>query len=158
MANAPNVLQPYWLTVLPLDGPDLNAGLLLRGPSGQRCRHLWTFLFSNVPTFATSRLQEILAAKGRTTCTRNSRWILPENARLPHNILGSFTCRKSMIWGRWLYFPTEQTRGEVFFTLKNTALVGSEPANLGTKGQYTTSRPPKLFATVLWYPSISRAA
>ena len=29
VANAPNVLQPYWLTVLPLDVPDLTASLLL---------------------------------------------------------------------------------------------------------------------------------
>ena len=28
-ANAPNVLQPYWLIVLPLDVPDLTASLLL---------------------------------------------------------------------------------------------------------------------------------
>ena len=78
MANAPNVLQPYWLIVLPLDVPDITASLLLWGPSGQRWRRLWTFLFSNVPTFATSRLQEILAAKFGTTWTRNGRWILPE--------------------------------------------------------------------------------
>ena len=56
---APNVLQPYWLIVLPLDVPDLTTSLLLWGPSGQRWRCLWTFLFSNVPAFATSRLQEI---------------------------------------------------------------------------------------------------
>ena len=29
VANAPNVLQPYWLIVLPLDVPDLTACLLL---------------------------------------------------------------------------------------------------------------------------------
>ena len=80
VANAPNVLQPYWLIVLPLDVPDLTASLLLCSPSGQRWRCLWTFLFSIVPTFATSRLQEILAAKSGTTWARNGRWILPENA------------------------------------------------------------------------------
>ena len=77
MANAPNVLQPYWLIVLPLDVPVLTASLLLWGPSGQRWRCLWTFLFSNVPIFATSRLQEILVAKGVTTWARNGR--LPGN-------------------------------------------------------------------------------
>ena len=41
-ASVANVLQPYWLIVLPLDVPDL------WGPSGQRWRCLWTFLFSNV--------------------------------------------------------------------------------------------------------------
>ena len=29
VANAPNVLQPYWLIVLALDVPDLTASLLL---------------------------------------------------------------------------------------------------------------------------------
>ena len=99
MANAPNVLQPYWLIVVPLHVPDLTASLLLWGPSGQRWRYLWAFLFSNVPTFATSRLQGIPAAKGETNGVENGRWILPENARLPRNIQGSFTCRKSTTWG-----------------------------------------------------------
>ena len=76
MANAPNVLQPYWLIVLPLDVLDLTASLLLWGPSGQRWRCLWTFLFSNVPTFATGRHQEILAAKGGTTWARNDEFCL----------------------------------------------------------------------------------
>ena len=115
VANAPNVLQPYWLIVLPLDIPDLTASLLLWGPSGQKWRCLWTFLFSNVPTFATSRLQEIPAAKGGTTWVRNGRWILPENVRLPRNIQWSFTCRKSTTWDRRLYFPSEERRAEDFF-------------------------------------------
>ena len=115
VANALNVLQPYWLIFLPLDIPDLTASLLLWGPSGQRWRCLWTFLFSNVPTFATSHLQEILAAKGVTTRARNGRWILPENARLPRNIQGSFTCRKFTTWDRRLYFHSEGRRAEDFF-------------------------------------------
>ena len=148
MANAPNVLQPYWLIVLPLDVPALTASLLLWGPSGQRWTRSWSFLFSNVPTFATIRLQGILAAKG-TTWTRNGRWILPENARLPCNIQGSFTCRKSTTWDRRIYFPSEGRRAEYFFALKNpTASVGIEPANFGTKGQHSTSRPPKPLCVV----------
>ena len=78
VTNAPNVLQPYWFIVLPSDVPDLTASLLLWGPSGQRWRCLWTFLFSNVPTFASSRLQEILEAKGGITWARNGRRILPK--------------------------------------------------------------------------------
>ena len=115
VANTPNVLQPYWLIVLPLDVPDLTASLLLWGPSGQSWRCLWTFLFSNVPTFAICRLQEIPAAKGGTTWARNGRWILTENARLPRNIQGSFTCRKSTTWDRRLYFPSEGRRADDFF-------------------------------------------
>ena len=144
VANAPNVLQSYWLIELPLDVPDLTASLLLWGPSGQRRRCLWTFLFSNVPTFATSRLQEILVAKSGTTLARNGRWILPANARLPRNIQGSFIRCKSTTWDRRLYFPSEGRRAEDLFALKNpTASARFEPANLGTKGQQAASRPPK---------------
>ena len=43
-----------------------------------------------------------------------------------------------------LYFPSEGTCAEDFFALKNpTASAGFEPANLGTKGQHATFRPPK---------------
>ena len=59
-------------------------------------------------------------------------------ARLPRNIQGSFTCRKSKTWGKRI------RRAEDFFALKNpTASVGFEPANFGTKGQHATTRPPK---------------
>ena len=66
------------------------------------------------------------------------------NARLPRSIQESFTCRKSTTWDRRLYFPSEGRRAEDFFALKNpTVSAGFEPANLGTKGQHATSRPPK---------------
>ena len=69
--------------------------------------------------------------------------ILPK-CRLPRYIKGSFTCRKSTTWDRRLYFPSEGRRAEDFFALKNlTASAGFEPANLGTKGQHATPRPPK---------------
>ena len=68
---------------------------------------------------------------------------MPENVRLPGNIPGSFTCRKST-WDKRLYFPFEGRRAEDFFGLKNpTTSAGFEPANLGTKCQHATSRPPK---------------
>ena len=87
---------------------------------------------------------ENLVVKGGTTWARNARWILPENARLLLNIQGSFTCRKSTTWDKRLYFPSEGRRAEDFFALKNPrASAGFEPANLGTKGQHATSRPPK---------------
>ena len=144
VANAPNVLQPYWLIVLPLDVPDLTASLLLWGPSVQRWRCVWTFLFSNVPTFATSRLQEILAAKSGTACARNGRWILRENARLPRNIQGSFTCVNVRHGTDGFTSLPKEGVLRIFFALKNpTASVGFEPANLCTKGQHATSRPPK---------------
>ena len=113
--------------------------------------------FSNVPTFDISSLQEIPAAKGETTWARNGRRDLPENARLPSNIQVSFTCRKSTTWDRRLYFPSEGRRAEDCFALKNpTASVGFEPANLGTKRQHATSRPPKppkVKKFTLWQPT-----
>jgi len=59
--------------------------------------------------------------------------ILPKCRRTRY-ILGSFTCRKATKWDRRLYFPSEGRRAKDFFR---------EPANLGTKGQHATSRPPK---------------
>ena len=91
---------------------------------------------------------ETLVVKGGTTWARKGRWILPENARLPHNIQESFTCRKSTTW---LYFPSEGRRSEDFFALKSpTSSAGFEPANLGTKGQHATSRPPKPLSSSLY--------
>jgi hypothetical protein len=56
---------------------------------------------------------------------------------------GSFTCRKSTTWDRRLYFLSEGSRAEDFFALKYpTASAGFEPANLGTKSQHATPRPP----------------
>ena len=87
---------------------------------------------------------ENLVVKGGTTWARNCRRIFPENARLPRNIQGSFTCRKSTTCDKRLYFPSEGRRTEDFFALKNpTASAGVEPANLVTKGQHATSRPTK---------------
>ena len=87
---------------------------------------------------------DTLVANGGTTSARNGRWILPENARLPRNIQGSFTCRKSTTLDKRFYFPFEGRRAEDFFVLKNpTASAGFEPANLCTKGQHATSRPAK---------------
>jgi hypothetical protein len=49
-----------------------------------------------------------------------------------------------MTWDRRLYFPSEGRRAADFFVLKKpTASAGFEPANLGTRGQQASSRPPK---------------
>jgi hypothetical protein len=57
-------------------------------------------------------------------------------------------------WDRWLYFPSKVRRVEDFFLgPKNpTASARCEPANLGTKGQHATSRPPKPYCADLWKP------
>ena len=141
VANAPNVLQPYWLIVLRLDVPDLTASLLLWGPSGQSWRCLWTFLFSNVPTFATSRLQDILAA----ICGTTGREMADEFClKMPdfhvkfRDLLHAVNLRH---WTDGFTPPPKEGVLRIFFfALKNpTASVGFEPANLGTKG------PPKPF-------------
>ena len=89
-----------------------------------------------------------VVVKRGATWARNGLWILTENTRLPRNIQGSFTCRKSTTWDKRLcLFTSFQKEGMLrifFFALKNpTALAGFEPRNLGTKGQHATSRPSK---------------
>ena len=63
---------------------------------------------------------ETLVVKGGTTWARNGRRILPENARLPRNIQGSFICRKSTTCDKRLYFPSEGRRAEDFFALEKS--------------------------------------
>ena len=59
---------------------------------------------------------------------------------------------KATTWNRRLYFPSEGRRAEDFFRPKNpTASAGFEPANLGTKGQHATSRPPKPLTCSIFY-------
>ena len=60
-----------------------------------------------VPTCTARCLHQTLIVKGGTTWARNGLWILPENARLPSNNHGSFTCRKSTTWDKRPYFPKE---------------------------------------------------
>ena len=87
---------------------------------------------------------ETLVVNRWTTWARNGSWIFPENVRLPRNIQGSFTCRKSTTWENGFASLPKEGVLRIFFTLKSpTALAGFEPANLGTKGQHATSRPPK---------------
>ena len=59
---------------------------------------------------------ETLVVKGGTTWARNGRWILPENARLPRNVHGSFIYRKSTTWDKRLYSPSKGRGAEDFFS------------------------------------------
>ena len=87
-----------------------------------------TLVFSRSYLHRQASPPETLVVKGGTTWARNGLWILPENARLPRNIQGSFTCRKSTTWDKRLCFPSEGMRAEDFFALKNsTASAGFEP-------------------------------
>ena len=52
--------------------------------------------------------------------------------------------------------PPKEGVLRIFFALKNpTASAGFEPANLGTKGQHATSRPPKPFGIISFMDLIS---
>ena len=102
-----------------------------------------------VPTFAARCLHVLHDARDPSS----ERWYFvgekltgnfAQNVDFHVTFQGSFTRRKSKTWNRRLYFPSEGRRAEDFFALKNpTASVGFEPANLGTKGQHATPRPPK---------------
>ncbi len=65
---------------------------------------------------------------------------LTESSDFHANLGIFFTFRKSVTWGRRLYFPFEGRCAEdFFFALKNpTDTAGFEPANMGTKGQHAT--------------------
>ena len=69
---------------------------------------------------------ETLVVKGRTIWARNGRWILPENARLPRNIQGPFTCRKSFVVYCLLY--DNYNTVELFFSIPEVFVfpVGSQ--------------------------------
>jgi hypothetical protein len=90
------------------------------------------------PTFATSRLREIIVANlelcGGEKWPVNLAW----NARLPCSIQGSFTCNKYTTWDPQIYFPSEGRRAEDFFVLKNPMASAG-----GSKGQHATSSLPK---------------
>ena len=98
----------------------------------------------DVPTFTTSRLPRDPSSQRWNYVGEKWPMNFAWNAWFPRSIQGSFTCRKFTTWDRRLYFPSEGGRAEDFFALKNpTTSAGFEPANLGTKGQHATSRPPK---------------
>jgi hypothetical protein len=58
-----------------------------------------------------------------------------------HAILGIFYMPQIYDMGQTALLPSEGSRAEDFFALKNPNRF--EPANLGTKGQHATPRPPK---------------
>jgi len=102
----------------------------------------------DVPTFSArclhvQRRERALAAEGGTLRGREMfRQIWPR-IRIPRNSRDLLHAANGT-WDRRFYFPFEGKRAVDFFALKNpTASAGFEPANLGTKAQHATSRPPK---------------
>ena len=138
-----------WLIVLPLDVPTLTTNRLPKR-SWQSEVELCRNLILDVPTFTTRRLPRDPSSQRWSYVGENWPMNFAWNDRLPRSIQESFTCLKSTTWDRRLYFPSEGRRHEDFFALKNpTTSAGFDPANLGTKGQHATSRPPKPLIQVL---------
>ena len=101
----------------------------------------------DVPTFATRRLHACHHARapsgGTWNCGREMSGTFAEMTTYTpfRNLLHAV---KLPTWDRRLYFPSEGRRAKDFFHPKNTKVsAGCEPANLGTKGQQATYRPPK---------------
>jgi hypothetical protein len=96
------------------------------------------------PTFATSPLREILAAKGGKLCGREiaGKFSLkmPDFHVAFRDILHAVNLRH----GTHSFTSLPKGRRDDFFALKNlTASAGFEPSNLDSKGQHATSRPQK---------------
>ena len=114
----------------------------------------------DVPIFSArclhvQRRQRPLSVEGGTLRGREMFQQILSRIRLPRN-------SRDLLRAANLRHGTdgEGRRAEDFFALKNpTASAGFEPANLGTKGQHATSRPPKrmlfinLYVTI-YYPQI----
>jgi hypothetical protein len=102
----------------------------------------------DVPTFAA----RCLHVRNDARDDNNKRWNYGRE-RLSGNFpymaslfmpLGIFYMPQIYDMGLMALLPLWRKAAEDFFALKNpTALAGFKPANLGTKGQHTTPRPPK---------------
>ena len=148
VANAPDVLQPCGLLYYPWCSNSHHQSVVFQEILA--VRGAAKTLFLDVPIFTTSRLPR--DPSSQTWKYVGKKWPMnfAWNARLPRSIQESLTCHKSTTWDRQLYFPSEERRAEDFFALKNpTASAGFKPANLGTKGQHATSRPPKPLSPLL---------
>ena len=87
---------------------------------------------------------EILVAKGGTMWAKNGRCILPEMPDFHVTFRNLLQCVNLRHGTDGFTSPPKGGMLRIFFALKNAkALAGFEPANLGTKGQHATSRPPK---------------
>ena len=91
---------------------------------------------------------ETVVVKGGTTWARNGQWILPENARHPRNIKGSFALNLQHGTNIFTSLPKEGVL-RIFSSWR--------PADFGTKGQHATARPPKQLlhcvteVLILWF-------
>jgi hypothetical protein len=102
----------------------------------------------DVPTFSprylhVQRRERPLAAEGGTLRGRVMFRQIPSTVQLPRNCRDLLHAAKLRHGADGLTSPPKEGVLRIFFALKNlTASAGFEPANLGTKGQHATSRPP----------------
>jgi hypothetical protein len=74
---------------------------------------------------------------------------IPSTIRLPRNCRDLLHAANLRHGTDGFTSPPKERHAEDFFALKNpTASARFEPANLGTKGQHATSRPPKPVPTI----------
>ena len=102
----------------------------------------------DVPTFATRRLhachQASAPSSGRWNCGRETSGEFCLNADVHVTFRNLLHAVKLRHWTDGFTSPPKEGVLRIFFRPKNqTASAGCEPANLGTKGQHATSRPPK---------------
>jgi len=103
----------------------------------------------DVPTFSArclhvQRRERSLAAEGGTIRGREMFRQISSRIRLPRNSRDFFHAANLRHGTDGFTSPPKEGVLRVFFALKNlTVSAGFESANLGTKGQHATSRPPK---------------
>jgi len=103
----------------------------------------------DVPTFSArclhvQRRERPLAAEGGTLRGREMFRQISSRIRLPRNSRDLLRAANPRHGTDGFTSPPKEGVLKIFSTLKNpTASAGFEPANLGTKGQHATSRPPK---------------
>src|SRR5215475_4861421 len=103
----------------------------------------------DVPTFSArylhaQRRERPLAAEGGTLRGREMFRQISSRIRPPRNSRDLLHAANLRHGTDGFTSPPKEGVLRIFFALKNpTASAGFEPANLGTKGQHATSRPPK---------------
>jgi len=149
-----SALGPVWAETRVQSGDWYGSGTLHPGQVLRGTLPLLSPAFSMFPLFTTRCLHVRHDVRdpsgGSVNCGRECFPVIFAEMTTSTPFRLSFTCRKSTTWDRRLYFPSEGRRAEDFFALKNrNALAGFEPANLGTKGQHATPRPPKPLMRIL---------
>jgi hypothetical protein len=118
----------------------------VKPPTWRRTRDLERSNFRHKRSPASEAMLANPAPEGGTMGEKWPR-ILPE-VTTSTSLLGSFTCRQARHGTDGFTSPPK----EGFFRPKNpTVSAGFEPANLGTKSQHATSRPPKPLTVFNYY-------